>query len=37
MNLYKNRFLPLNIVIQRKKRLQIYIKFFTKIDFTSFI
>ncbi len=30
MNLYKNRFLPLNIVIQRKKRLQIYIKFFTK-------
>lgn len=38
MNLYKkNRFLPLNIVIQRKKRLQIYIKFFTKKDFTSFI
>lgn len=30
MNLYKNRFLPLNIVIQRKKRLQIYIKFLPK-------
>lgn len=37
MNLYKNRFLPLNIVIQRKKRLQIYIKFLNKKDFTSFI
>lgn len=37
MNLYKKPLLPLYDNIERKKRLQIYIKFFTKKDFTSFI